>query len=216
MKIIGHRGARGLAPENTIAALKKAIEHNVDEVEFDVRVTKDKVAVLHHNRRIKSRNGQKLWIHKAKYADLKAHKPDLATLQEALVALPTSAKLYIEVKPRVDIKPIVKLLKADNHEFHIASKNQKTLLALHRAIPDKPTIVIHAWSGVIASHRARKLNTKRISMNHHWLWGGFISRVAKSGYQLSTYTINDPIKAKKWQKLGLYAVVTDRPDLFEK
>jgi glycerophosphoryl diester phosphodiesterase len=43
VKIIGHRGARGLAPENTLAAFAKAIELEVDGVEFDVRVTKDKI-----------------------------------------------------------------------------------------------------------------------------------------------------------------------------
>lgn len=216
MKIIGHRGARGLAPENTLIALQKALDHNVDEIEFDLRVTKDKAVVLHHNRRVTSRSGQKLWIAKNKLATLKSHKPDLATLEEALAALPKTAKLYIEVKPRVDIRPIVKILKNDTHSFHLASKNHTTLMSLHKSLPDRPTIVIHAWSGLIAAHRARRLQTKRVAMNQHWLWDGFISRFSKSGYQLSAYTLNDPKKAARWADKGLYGVVTDRPDLFGK
>lgn len=217
MKIVGHRGARGLAPENTIVSLQKALDYGVDEIEFDLRVTKDKVVVLHHDRKVTSRNGQKLTIKTHKFTDLKSFKPDLATLEEALAALPKSARLYIEIKPRVDIRPIVKILKTVKHrDYLLGSKSQKTLLGLHNALPDKPTIVINGWSGVVASYRARQLETKRISMNQRWLWSGFIRQVAKSGYQLYAYSLNDPKKAAEWDKCGLYAVVTDRPDLFNK
>jgi glycerophosphoryl diester phosphodiesterase len=44
----GHRGARGLAPENTIAAFKKALELNVNTLELDVVVTKDKQLIVSH------------------------------------------------------------------------------------------------------------------------------------------------------------------------
>jgi len=73
MKIIGHRGARGLAPENTIASLMKAIEHHVDEIECDVRVTKDQVAVLMHNGHLIDQSGTKLAISQHSYAELLAH-----------------------------------------------------------------------------------------------------------------------------------------------
>src|SRR6185295_3245030 len=49
MKIIGHRGAAGLAPENTIAAIRTGIEAGADAVEFDVRLTKDREFVLMHD-----------------------------------------------------------------------------------------------------------------------------------------------------------------------
>lgn len=50
----GHRGARGLAPENTMPAFKKALEYNVDTLELDLHVTKDKKLVIHHDHRINS------------------------------------------------------------------------------------------------------------------------------------------------------------------
>ena len=51
MKIlnIGHRGARGLLPENTIPAFSKAMELGVDYIELDVGVTKDTIVVIHHD-----------------------------------------------------------------------------------------------------------------------------------------------------------------------
>src|SRR5580765_1631043 len=44
----GHRGCRGLMPENTIPAMIKAIELGVTTLEMDVVFTKDKVAILSH------------------------------------------------------------------------------------------------------------------------------------------------------------------------
>ncbi len=47
--IIGHRGASGLAPENTLASFDLAIEHGAEAVEFDVRLTADGEAVVFHD-----------------------------------------------------------------------------------------------------------------------------------------------------------------------
>lgn len=216
MKIIGHRGARGLAPENTIASLKKALEHNVDEVECDLRVTKDDVVILHHDPYITHPNGGRINISTNTFANLRHHKPNLATLSQWL-ANSNSTALYLEVKPKVKTAPIIaELKKTKPANVSIGSKSQKTLLEIHQALPDIEKIVIHPWSGIIATHRARQLNTKRVSMNKICLWHGYIKAVSRHGYKLSTYTLNDPKKAKKWEKAGLYGVVTDYPDLFEK
>ena len=45
----GHRGARGLAPENTLAAFAKALEIGVTTLETDLAVTRDGVLVLSHD-----------------------------------------------------------------------------------------------------------------------------------------------------------------------
>lgn len=47
--LLGHRGARGLAPENTLPSFARAIEIGVDAIEFDVGVTRDGVVVVHHD-----------------------------------------------------------------------------------------------------------------------------------------------------------------------
>ncbi len=50
--IQGHRGARGLAPENTLPAFQKALELGVDTIECDMAITKDGVVVIHHDLRL--------------------------------------------------------------------------------------------------------------------------------------------------------------------
>src|SRR5687768_5538366 len=47
--IISHRGASAFAPENTVAAFKKAIESGADGVEFDVQLSKDGVLMVIHD-----------------------------------------------------------------------------------------------------------------------------------------------------------------------
>jgi glycerophosphoryl diester phosphodiesterase len=179
MKVIGHRGARGLAPENTIASLQKAVEHHADMIEFDLRVTKDNVVVLHHNPKLVDPNGSKHQISNSTYAELKEHKPDLARLEEVLATISAQNTLYVEVKWGVNINPIVKLLK-DRQNFWLGSKSQKTLMELHRALPEVPKIVIEPWSGVRAHRRANQVGTDVISMRSWWLWWGFIRSVKRS------------------------------------
>jgi glycerophosphoryl diester phosphodiesterase len=47
--IIGHRGASAVAPENTIAAFSRALEDGADGIEFDVRLSRDRVPVIIHD-----------------------------------------------------------------------------------------------------------------------------------------------------------------------
>ena len=52
MLIIGHRGAAGLAPENTMAAIAAGIEAGSDMIEIDVRLTRDNQLVVIHDPRL--------------------------------------------------------------------------------------------------------------------------------------------------------------------
>lgn len=215
MKIIGHRGARGLAPENTIASFQKALEHKVNEIEFDVRVTKDGIPVLYHRQKLRDASGNRLDLADHIFEELKNHKPDLITLEEALETFATKVPLYIEVKRGEPAKPIAKVIRKYRHNrLFVGSKSQKTLRELHKLLPDVPKIVIEPWSGVKTTYRARALNTKLISMNQRFLWFGFISAMRRRGYELYAYTMNNPKKARRWGEYGLAGVVTDFPDRF--
>ncbi len=50
MEIQGHRGARGLLPENTLPAFERAVALGVDQLELDLGMTRDGVLVVHHDR----------------------------------------------------------------------------------------------------------------------------------------------------------------------
>ncbi|HEX8226447.1 MAG TPA: glycerophosphodiester phosphodiesterase [Candidatus Saccharimonadales bacterium] len=218
MKIIGHRGAAGLAPENTLAALEAGIAAGADILEFDVRVTSDNIPVLSHDR-FATKGQEHLLIGSNTYAQLKSCNPLIARLDEALNRIGTRAVPMIEVKAHELTGPIVTVLKEfvgstyTPGQVQLGSKSQRTLNALHAALPDVPKVVIEPWSGVRAVVRARILGTKHISMRSWWLWGGFLDAMQKRGYLMAAYTLNDPAKARRWEKY-LDAVITDFPDRY--
>jgi glycerophosphoryl diester phosphodiesterase len=222
MKVIGHRGARGLAPENTIAALQKGLEHHADELEFDVRVTKDKVVILQHDPYITDPSGDRLAVKDYTYEELKAHKSQLCTLEEALRTIGHPVPLQIEVKPNEPTEPIVAVigifLETEGwlpEHFLLGSFSQNTLLKLQTALPQIEKVVIQRWSSIRAMQRARQLGTKRISLSQRWLWWPVVQNLSLQDYKVAVYTVNNPGQIKRWTRYGMYAVITDYPDRFE-
>jgi glycerophosphoryl diester phosphodiesterase len=222
MIIVGHRGARGLASENTLKALTKGVEYKVNELEVDLRVTKDQVVILNHDEFLHDPSGDALLIKDHKLSELIKHKPDLLVFSEMMKALKPTTSLYLEVKPNEPVKQIIiEIKKALNDgwpkdKIKLASFSQEILADLHYALPDLDTIVLERWSSFKARHRASALDTVYLSMNQRYMWFGFIKLISRRGYRLYAYTLNDPKKAKKWAKYGLYGVVTDYPDKFVK
>ena len=221
MKIIGHRGARGLVPENTIESLLRAMEHQVDIIEFDVRVSADHIPILVHDEFVQDSEGKKLKVAKTNLSELRAANHDLALLDEAFSAIEHQKPFIIDVKPGVELQPIVDLIKNkllngwNTEEIILGSFSQKILRQLHTALPELQTNVIERWSGVRAHYRARQVNAKILSMNQRWLWWGFILGFKNSDYQLYAYTLNVPKKAQRWAKYGLAGTITDYPDRFK-
>lgn len=221
MRVVGHRGAKALAPENTVAALRKAMEHAVDEVEVDVRVSLDGVALLHHDIFVRDAAGNRLSIKRNDFAELRSHKPDLARLEDAIRAVNRRIPMQMEVKWGEDTRPVIAILRAflaegwQPTDFLFGSKKQRTLLELHHALPDVPTVIIEPFLSLRARLRSRQLGSKRLSMNHLGLWPFFIRAMSRGGYELYAYTLNDPVKARRWHRHGLRGVITDDPERYQ-
>lgn len=221
MKIIGHRGAKGLRTENTIASIHKALEHNVNGIEVDVHVTKDTVAVLHHDHAFTDPSGDTVELHKTTYKELLVHKPDMATLEELLEEVHGRVPITIEIKERVDVREPARVIAAaikrglKPEDISIASFDFAVLKEAKRLLPSVGLVVNEEWSSVRGTYRAKELGTKRLSMYQRWLWTGFLKSMHSRGYQVSPYTVNNPAQAKRWEPY-IYGIFTDYPDRFNK
>jgi len=221
MLVIGHRGAKGLAPENTLQGLEKALEHHVDAIEIDIRVTKDGVPVLLHDEQASDAAGNKLRVSECSQAELKAHKPEMPTLTEAIELVNRRVPLVIELKPKEPTEPVIKVIREflgrgwQAEDLAFISFDFKILKALRREFPHHLLIVDELWSGVRASSRAHRLGSRDISIWAPVLWPGFIRAVSRN-YRLYAFPQNSPKRASRWAKAGLHASITDYPDLFEK
>lgn len=221
MQIIGHRGAKGLEPENTLRSFLKALDHHVDQLEFDLRVTRDNEVVIHHDPDVVDPAGNRLSIKAHTLAELRSHKPDLCTFEELLAAVDPAVHLLVEIKPHEPTRHIIAIIRKQRKtwraakSFSIGSFDQAILRTMHAEFPDIEMVVIERWSAVRAQWRAHQVGTKRLSMNERWLWSGVLAGLYHGGYLITPYTLNDPRKARRWQKY-LYGVITDFPDRFER
>lgn len=221
MKIIGHRGAKGLEPENTLRSFRKALEHHADQLEFDLRVTRDSEVILNHNPDVRDPAGNRLLIREHTLAELQHHKPDLLTFKELLAAINPSVHLLVEIKPHEPLTAIIEILQdqlkgsRSANSLSIGSFDQSILRTMHAEFPDIEMVVNERWSAVRAQWRARQVGTKRLNMRSWWLWPGVLAGLHRNGYQVAPYIINDPRKARRWQKY-LYGIITDFPDRFDR
>ena len=99
---IGHRGAAGHAPENTLAAIQKGIALGVDLVEIDVRRTADGVLVVLHDATVNRTTDGKGRVDRLSLADVKkfnaGNGEQIPTLEEVLKMTAGRAGLMLELK----------------------------------------------------------------------------------------------------------------------
>lgn len=126
--IVAHRGACHFAPENTLAAFRKAIEIGADGIETDVQLTADRKMVIHHNYSVDGTANATgkiadMTLEKLKKLDFGSHKgtefagEPIATLDECLDTVRPLAVVNIELKAPVDrsipyVEMVVEAVKA--------------------------------------------------------------------------------------------------------
>lgn len=222
MIIIGHRGAKGLAPENTLTAIKKGIAAGADAVEFDLRLTKDKQLILLHDPSLLRTTGTRLQVRDLTLGEIKkiatkSGEP-VATLEEAL-EITRSVPIVIEGKGDDWARPLMRALK--NYEgkiFAVISKNHEELYKFSCRRPDLPTMAITLTDPFEPLNAAKKFGFTGIDMNF-WLMNPIVYFMARrSRLKIVIYTINSPFLLRLVRLLypKISAITTDYPNLFKR
>jgi len=99
--IIGHRGAKGIAPENSLSGFKKAVELGIDGIELDVHLTKDGKIIVIHDIDLKRLTGLKIPIKQLTFKELK--KYDISKFftknqEKIMEKLPEEKKYFLELR----------------------------------------------------------------------------------------------------------------------
>lgn len=195
MEIIGHRGARGLAKENSLESIRKAMKLNVDMIEIDVRM-KNSTVVLSHD------------------PALKTEQYDI--LEDALKLVGGKIPLNLEIKETKVISRLPKLLDGYRGGILFSSKQYSILKRIKRKFPDAELAIIEPWSGVRAVAEATLLETNRVHINHNWLWSGFVNSMKNQGFMVYAYTVNSIDRAQELESWGVDGIFTDYPDRFKR
>jgi glycerophosphoryl diester phosphodiesterase len=219
MRIIGHKGASGLALENTLASLMKAKEIGVHGVEFDVRMTSDRQLVLCHDPDMLRVSDSDMRIAEHPLSVLrkvKLHNGEtIPTLREALEQLKDTWAI-IDLKSVGCAKELISIVdEFPDGRITIATFHHKFAAELERLRPDlhiflaenrRPTEIIH----LVRTHRADGLDLNAWLLNPLTYW---LAR--RHNLDIMVYTINNRFLA--WFIHKLYpraAICTDYPNKF--
>jgi glycerophosphoryl diester phosphodiesterase len=223
--VVGHRGAHGMAAGNTCASFLRALEDHVDEIETDSRVTSDGIIVQLHDNYFVDTTGKKHLIADSTYSEVKLHVPEVMTLSELIKLIDKRARLMLEIKPGVPTELIINTVRHylakgwKPQDFSFASFDYNILQSVHRALPEIDRVVLEEWSALRAMRRARKLDTKYLSMNQQYLWWGFIRWATRHNHKIYSYPFPrtklpyNHKKPSRWLKHGLHGIITDYPDM---
>lgn len=221
MIIIGHRGAAGLAPENTMASFKAAVQAGADMLEFDIRLTRDKIPVVIHDSRLNRTHGIPGVIAQMSLSELQAATTQLPvpTLDEVLETYFGKVLLNIELKSRSSAKIVQQRLaqRAGNSQNKwdnvlISSFLISELVAFRKLEPRVNLALLHDNNPFTFMAYQRYLKLTAVGF-HRLHTNRFATEVAKkAGLFCYLYTINRPKSAKRLSRQGFDGIVTNYPD----
>lgn len=215
---IGHRGACGHAPENTLASIEKAISLGCDLTEVDLRRTADGSLILLHDERVdRTTNGKGL------VADMNLEEvrkldagggQNIPTLEEALKTARGRIGLILELKAEGLAYDVSGVVRASGFpgEFIYASFLHDELQHVRRADPDANTLVLFKRLPRNPASEATKLQATHVGLRFDSAAPSLVKALHKARLTLFVYPVNKPADMDRMRALGVDGIVSDFPD----
>lgn len=221
--IIGHRGAAGLFPENTLAGFARAVDLGVDGVEFDVRMAESEVVVIHDERVDRTTNGTGM-VSEMSFAELRrldagAGQP-IPTLQEVLEVLPKQLMVNIELKGSGTARPVAGVVgdialgreTTDFPSLLVSSFDHDELRRFHDICPGVPCAPLANHFSDALEPTVRALDAWSVNLSLRAATEAHVEAARSWGRRCLVYTVNDPGTAHALSEIGVTGVFTDYPD----
>lgn len=226
-RLVAHRGASLVRPENTLAAIREADRQGADWVEFDVSLLGDGTPVVHHDAtldRCTNRTGPLSDLGRVDLDDIDAGVGEPLPLLEQVLDLLEELGMFanLEMKPHTvpsaaiaDIIAIALRRRPwARTRILTSSFDLQALAALRQELPEAPLAVLYGqpppdWARAVARLDAAALHIHFEHVNQTLL------REAKAlGVDVRVFTINKPHLMVPFRDLWLGGVITDHPPLF--
>ena len=239
--VIAHRGASGIAPENTLLAIQKAIEMNVDFIEIDIHLSKDGEIVLMHDATVDRTTDGEGAISDYTLAKLKEldagswmgsqfKNERIPTLREVLEQVDGQVRILLEVKQGEDgrYSGFEEKILAEIEEneasswiviqsFQAETVNRFMELApkmeVHKLIlGELPLIPLH-HDGEFQFRKAG--NFEGVASINPWfpmLTQRLVNRIHSRGKKITVFTVNDREDLQTAWEMGVDGIITDFPD----
>lgn len=233
MEIVGHRGAAGEAPENTIAGCHHAIERGVRHIEIDLRLSADGQLVVLHDKTTNRTTGKRSAVARLSAAELAAldaradgppwpRKKDcgIPTLDLLIESTRRSLRSYqLEVKPdsKSRLKQIASLLAErfptarSASKFVVTSSNYYIHEYLRELAPHIPRGMVVMRPNAISALSELDCDLCAI----HWSACSpyLVRQMRKADVHISVWTVNDAQMIKNLYRMKIDSVITDYPSM---
>lgn len=214
---IGHRGACGHAPENTLASIDRAISLRCDLAEVDVQRTADGSLVLLHDERVDRTTDGKGLLAEMELEDIRkldAGGQKIPTLEEALHAARGRIGLILELKAEGLAYDICGIVRASGFpgEIIYASFLHDELQHVRRADPDAKTLVLFKRLPKDPTAEAARLQATHAGLRFGTATMPLVNALHKAHLTVFVYTVNKPADIAKMLSLGVDGIVSDYPD----
>jgi glycerophosphoryl diester phosphodiesterase len=227
MLVIGHRGAKGLAPENTLSAFAEALKYHVDAVELDVFICKSgELVVIHDNDVRITTNGEGFAVDKtlSELKELEIIKNQkISTLEEVLDLIDKKVVVNIEIKGENVADQLGELItryviqKGWSYDHFLVSSFDHPQLEKFRTLyPSIPLGLLYVGTPLGYAADAEYLKAQYVILSEGILRQKFIHDAHQRGIKVLVFTVNDKKRAQRLQAQGVDGIITDFPNLFLK
>jgi glycerophosphoryl diester phosphodiesterase len=230
--IAGHRGAAGLAPENTLPSFRKAVELGVRLLELDVRLSRDEEVVCFHDPRLDRVTPAQGAVIERDWSELSelpvmpgafgGAYPDagIPRLEEVLAHFP-DCRFLVELKTDGDLpgslvsRTLDVVGSADAEaRCRIISFDQEALEAVRSLSPDLGIgVLANARAAGTLLDRALRVGAAAIHPPFSALDEELVRRANNAGFLLNAWTVNSPEEVRRLAALGVDEITTDHPDM---
>jgi len=224
--VVAHRGAAGRAPENTLAAMRAAIEDGTDWLELDVQESADgKVVVMHDSDFMKLAGVDlKVWdgslaeirdIDIGSWFDPAFAEERVPTLAEVLELARGKARVVIELKYYGHDQQLEQRVIDIVEQLDMA--NEVAIMSLKYAGIQKIRALRPNWAIGLLSATAignlADLDVDFLAVATGLATPGFVRRSQEQGKQVFVWTVNDAVSLSRMMSLGVDGIITDEPAL---
>lgn len=236
-RIIAHRGFSGKAPENTLAAFRRAIDIRVDMIELDVTLSSDGTVVVFHDdtlERTSTGSGPVMERSLAELKELDAGRwfgaefagERIPTLAEALDLINGQALLNVEIKTEAVgdgtadgiVEKVVALVRERQMESQVivSSFDPRALAQLRALVPELRSAALYnreLHEGMGPTAVMDHVGASAFNISRRLVTEEQVEECHRSGRPIAVYTVNEVEAMKLLFELGVNALFTDRPDL---
>ena len=218
---IGHRGAPGHEPENTLNSIRKTLMLGARYVEVDVHYVDGQLVVFHNNRLERTTNGfgylSEQSIEYLRSLDA-GDGQRIPTLEEVCEVINSQACLNIELGGACTAAPVAELISNliengwDNEAILVSSFNHRELFEFNRLNQDIKLGALIRGLLIDDAKFAEDLGAFSVHPSLDFVDQRFVDDAHARGLQVYVYTANLPEDIAKMHQLGVDGVFTDFPE----